>query len=104
MSPLVIIPLFVAPVVGISVIFLLITISVLSTAIISAANDFSANVMDQMVVTQQMGSLGPVNEMNDIYNKPYCRVGAYAIGMLVGYILFRTNRKIRLNYVRLASL
>lgn len=35
----------------------------------------------------------------DIYVKPYCRVGAYSIGLLVGYLIVRCNRKLGLPIV-----
>lgn len=99
-SPLAIIPLCLAPIIGLNVIFLLVTISVISTAVIAAVNNFSANQLDALVAGQQTDSLGPVSELIDIYIKPYCRVGVYAMGILVGYILFRTKRKLHLNAVR----
>ena len=38
---------------------------------------------------------------NLIYDKPWTRIGAYAVGFLAGYILYRTNCKIKMPKVTL---
>ncbi|XP_076807349.1 nose resistant to fluoxetine protein 6-like [Clavelina lepadiformis] len=34
--------------------------------------------------------------MVDLYQKPWCRIGAYIVGMITGYILYSNNNKIRM--------
>lgn len=36
----------------------------------------------------------------DYYIKPYCRMGPYIIGVVTGYILYKTNCRFRMNRVR----
>ena len=35
----------------------------------------------------------------EIYYKPYCRIGPYLIGAILGYILFKTKCKVKMNKV-----
>ena len=37
--------------------------------------------------------------MSDIYTKPWCRVGAYMVGMMTGYFLYINKNQFRLNKV-----
>jgi len=37
--------------------------------------------------------------MNDIYYPPWCRAGPYFIGILLGFILFRVNGKMKIHVV-----
>ena len=34
--------------------------------------------------------------MEHVYMKPWCRVGPYAVGVFAGYILYKTNCKLRM--------
>ena len=34
-----------------------------------------------------------------IYAKPWCRIGPYIVGILAGYLLFITKKKIRMHWV-----
>jgi len=36
----------------------------------------------------------------DYYVKPYCRIGPYVVGVLVGYVLYKTDCRKRLSKVR----
>lgn len=37
---------------------------------------------------------------NQYYVKPWCRMGPYIIGILFGYLLYKTKSKLRINKVR----
>ncbi|XP_078489124.1 nose resistant to fluoxetine protein 6-like [Ciona intestinalis] len=37
--------------------------------------------------------------INDLYMKPWCRLGAYLVGMLTGYILYINNNKVKMSKV-----
>ena len=37
------------------------------------------------------------------YVKPYCRIGPYLVGMITGYILYRTDCKVYMSKVRTDS-
>ena len=40
--------------------------------------------------------MGQGEAVREIYIKPWCRIGPYAVGFLAGYILYRTKCKIRI--------
>lgn len=42
----------------------------------------------------------PFTQFDKVYEKPWTRLGPYLVGMLTGWILFKTNLKIRMNRVR----
>lgn len=46
----------------------------------------------------------PLALFDKIYDKPWTRLGPYLIGMCVGWLLFKTNCKIRMSKVRVISL
>ena len=40
------------------------------------------------------------NYMKDVYMAPWCRIGPYIIGLMVGYILYKTKRIVNLHMVK----
>lgn len=61
--------------------------SVATTAVLTAINDYPA--------TAYISSIVPIEKMNDymgdVYIKPYCRIGPFLVGMLVGYVIHITQ-------------
>lgn len=41
----------------------------------------------------------PFTSFDKIYDKPWTRLGPYLVGMATGWILFKTNLRIRMNRV-----
>lgn len=41
----------------------------------------------------------PFTQFDKIYDKPWTRLGPYLVGMFTGWILFKTNLKIRMSRV-----
>ena len=41
--------------------------------------------------------------LSDLYTKPWCRIGAYLVGMITGYVIHNYNNKIRMPKVPGAS-
>ncbi|XP_067638843.1 nose resistant to fluoxetine protein 6-like isoform X2 [Eurosta solidaginis] len=72
-------------------IFFIVT-SWITTAIIAFTNNHRPDTDD------------PLALFDKIYDKPWTRLGPYLIGMGVGWILFRTNCKIRLPRLTIATL
>ncbi|KAH8419666.1 hypothetical protein KR009_000681, partial [Drosophila setifemur] len=66
-------------------------LSWITTAVIAFTNNHRPNTDD------------PLALFDKIYDKPWTRLGPYLIGMAVGWILFRTNCKIRLPKITVAS-
>lgn len=46
-------------------------------------------------------SVGEIDYFQDIYGKPWCRIGVYVIGMMAGYILYATNKRLKIRLVGL---
>ncbi|KAK3592290.1 hypothetical protein CHS0354_032680 [Potamilus streckersoni] len=90
LSPLILIPLFVSPVVGgiMSMIFLIITTVV--PGVIAAQKHYSATYPDIS------GNPAMVDYFDKVYIKPYCRMGPYIIGLITGYLLYRTKRQVNI--------
>ncbi|BFG00152.1 uncharacterized protein DMAD_00214 [Drosophila madeirensis] len=66
-------------------------LSWITTAVIAFTNNHRPNTDD------------PLALFDKIYDKPWTRLGPYLIGMAVGWILFRTNCKIRLPKLTVAT-
>ncbi|XP_074654644.1 nose resistant to fluoxetine protein 6-like isoform X2 [Tubulanus polymorphus] len=86
-SPIVLIPFFWHWIAGTVMLFILCMINFISTGVIATQDAAGATLLD--------GG----NSFDDIYIKPWCRVATYAIGMFVGYILYRTKRKVKLHWL-----
>lgn len=41
---------------------------------------------------------------DDYYIKPYCRVGPYIVGIFYGYLLYKTDCKLKINKVTLINI
>ncbi|XP_013108228.1 nose resistant to fluoxetine protein 6 [Stomoxys calcitrans] len=65
-------------------------LSWVTTAVIAFSNNHRPDTDD------------PLALFDKIYDKPWTRLGPYLIGMAVGWILFRTNCKIRLSKTKVA--
>ncbi|CAN7937025.1 unnamed protein product [Ixodes hexagonus] len=67
--------------------FIIFLASVTTTAVLTAINDYPAFPYISAIV--------PIEKMNDymrdVYIKPYCRVGPFLVGMLVGYVIHVTQ-------------
>ncbi|XP_064599253.1 O-acyltransferase like protein-like [Liolophura sinensis] len=86
-SPVFILALYFFPVIGIILCLLLVAASITSTAIIE---DKGAG---NMLSTSQIPKPGEISYYYDIYVKPWCRVGAYAIGLLLAKLVHHRGKK-----------
>ncbi|KAK9306362.1 hypothetical protein QLX08_003040 [Tetragonisca angustula] len=66
------------------VIFLLIVSSWFTTFSVAYANDYVARIQE------------PFALFDELYDKPWLRAGPYFVGIITGYILFKTNCKLKL--------
>ncbi|XP_067685737.1 O-acyltransferase like protein-like [Haliotis asinina] len=82
-SPVILIPLVRLPPLGFTLLVLLVITQVVSVGILN--NKINGNMlrMDH-------------GYFSDVYAKPYCRVGVFAIGMMLGYILNKVGRRVYL--------
>ncbi|XP_013404902.2 nose resistant to fluoxetine protein 6 [Lingula anatina] len=84
-SPLILFPLFWNELIGMGVLLATLFGTLLTTGILSNVNKIGPGVLSV-----------PLTE-DIIYFKPWTRIGPYLIGMLVGYILYVTDCKPKLN-------
>ncbi|KAL3870701.1 hypothetical protein ACJMK2_038745 [Sinanodonta woodiana] len=93
LSPLILIPFFISPVGGMimSLVFLIITTVV--PGVIAAQKHYSALFPD---IT---GNPAMVDYFDKVYIKPYCRMGPYVVGLITGYVLYRTKRQVNMHKV-----
>lgn len=61
--------------------------SLFTTGYVSWSNDHIPNPED------------PFTQFDKVYEKPWTRLGPYLVGMLTGWILFKTDLKIRMSRV-----
>lgn len=86
LSPLMLIPLYYSSLLGILSCGLLVLVNFISTGVISS--------VDGLGPTFLTGNAGEA--FADTYVKPWCRIGPYVVGFLAGYILYKTDCKIKI--------
>lgn len=86
-SPIIIYLLYRRPRWAVGLTSVLFLASVATTAVLTALNDYPAFPYISVIV--------PIEKMNDymrdVYIKPYCRIGPFLVGMLVGYFIHVTQ-------------
>ncbi|KAK3607209.1 hypothetical protein CHS0354_031706 [Potamilus streckersoni] len=89
-SPILLIALYKSPIIGgiVSSIFLI--ASFITSGVIASVNNVSANIITQ----------GGTTGFLQLYIKPYCRIGPYIVGILTGYILFKTDCNVKIGRIR----
>ncbi|KAL4219628.1 hypothetical protein ACF0H5_022200 [Mactra antiquata] len=90
-SPLMLIPLYYSPLLGTISCLGFVLINFISTGVISKQNELGSNMI-----------LGDNNNaaFDLTYVKPWCRIGPYAVGIYVGYLLYKTGCKVKMSKVR----
>ncbi|KAL3842202.1 hypothetical protein ACJMK2_020242 [Sinanodonta woodiana] len=91
-SPLMLIPLYYSGVVGIIVCLVLLFGTMTISGVISSVQKLPMAIVGANAKDTETGKY-----FDDYYVKPYCRMGPYIIGIMTGYVLYRTNCKIRMN-------
>ncbi|KAI1290318.1 Nose resistant to fluoxetine protein 6 [Halotydeus destructor] len=88
-SPLFLIGLWIFPVVGFVLIASVIAGSSVATFLLSYYNNITIGFRFETTVTQQK----IMDYFDVIYMKPYCRIGAYLVGIIVGYLISEYSHK-----------
>nr|KAG5692737.1 hypothetical protein BaRGS_033848 [Batillaria attramentaria] len=92
LSPLIFVPLYYSPIMGlVSAMFFLI-----ATTVTPAAITMHDHLPPGLLAGVDAASTG-ANYQQVYYVKPYCRMGPYIVGMLTGYLLYRTDCRLRIN-------
>ena len=93
-APLIIIPLALYPRIGLGLIALLVLANLAVIGSISGAYGYTSNnaKVEELEYAVQ-GTDSNHNVTDDIYTKPWARVGPYLIGILMGFILYKQQQK-----------
>ncbi|XP_067662821.1 nose resistant to fluoxetine protein 6-like [Haliotis asinina] len=91
LSPLILIPLFYSEMLGMIVIGVFLAATLTTAGLISRLDNIPVGVFYQTEGKQGLA------DFSDYYMTPYCRMGPYLIGIVAGYLLYKTNCKLRLN-------
>ncbi|XP_025111704.1 nose resistant to fluoxetine protein 6-like [Pomacea canaliculata] len=94
LSPLIFLPLFYSPLLGLSSAAVFILVSALTPGILTMRDNLPPGFSAQVE-----GISVNLSDYMDFYNKPYNRMGPYAVGMVAGYILYRTDCRLKINKV-----
>ncbi|XP_060590858.1 O-acyltransferase like protein-like isoform X2 [Ruditapes philippinarum] len=87
-SPLMLIPLFYSPIAGAVVCFALLLGTFICAGLVASHYDIAANMM----FSKDVGVA-----MDKMYYKPWTRVGPYIVGFFLGYILYKTECKVKMS-------
>ena len=94
LAPLIIVPLSLNHKVGLTLIGLLVTANVVIIGGIAGGYGLSANSAKFEELTLALQDRENYHNLtDDIYTKPWTRVGPYLIGILIGYILYKQQKK-----------
>ncbi|XP_033732240.1 nose resistant to fluoxetine protein 6-like [Pecten maximus] len=97
LSPLMLVPLFFAPTIGLIVCMIFMLATLITAGVISRVEG-----MPPSMVGGGGTPAGAKDYFNDYYIVPYCRIGTYVVGIITGYILYKTECRCRINrYVNL---
>ncbi|KAK3607208.1 hypothetical protein CHS0354_031705 [Potamilus streckersoni] len=88
-SPILLIALYKSPFIGVIVSGVFLTATFITSGVIASVNNLKANVFAQTGNDWYM----------QLYIRPYCRMGPYIVGILTGYILFKTDCKVKLSRI-----
>ncbi|XP_067661103.1 nose resistant to fluoxetine protein 6-like [Haliotis asinina] len=91
LTPLILIPLFYSEMLGMIVIGVFLAATLTTAGLISRLDNIPVGTFYQTEGKQGLANFG------DYYMTPYCRMGPYLIGIVAGYLLYKTNCKLRLN-------
>jgi len=72
------------------VVIAFIIVDIVTTSVIVSKNNYDHGIFSDIYSNR---SNITYNYMNDVYVKPWCRIGPYAIGLLVGYILYEMYQR-----------
>ncbi|XP_074595938.1 nose resistant to fluoxetine protein 6-like [Brevipalpus obovatus] len=91
-SPFIILPLFYLPILGWLIVFGLLIGSFGITAYLTVVNHFPPVPYLNIVISQEVLN----NYYGSIYIKPWCRLGPYVVGIILGYLIQTLEHKINL--------
>ena len=94
-APLMIVPLFLSVPVGLMSVAIFLFGSFAATGTISGYYGFEANVLSGDTANSTSPVVPPfqgVNQMDELYIKPYARIAPYLVGLVLGFVLYRRFR------------
>ncbi|XP_061188669.1 nose resistant to fluoxetine protein 6-like [Saccostrea echinata] len=94
LSPIFLIPLYYQEFLGIIACLVFLIGTTIAPGVLSAHYE-----MPPSFFVQNANQDGVTHYFKDYYIKPWCRMGPYIIGILFGYLLFKTKGKVRINKI-----
>ncbi|CAF3708092.1 unnamed protein product [Rotaria sordida] len=75
-------------IVGMIVASAFILVDIITTAVIVSKNNYDHGLLSDLYSNGSHWSNTTHNYMNDVYVKPWCRIAPYAIGLILGYVVY----------------
>ncbi|XP_062572908.1 nose resistant to fluoxetine protein 6-like [Saccostrea cucullata] len=94
LSPLFLIPLYYQELLGIILCLVFLVGTTIAPGVISAHYELPPSFF-----VPNVNQDATLHYFKDYYIKPWCRMGPYIIGILFGYLLFKTKGKVRINKI-----
>ncbi|XP_067662096.1 nose resistant to fluoxetine protein 6-like [Haliotis asinina] len=95
LSPLIFVPLFFSGILGTIAVLVFLLAVFITAGVLSRVHNMSPSMTGGFGAAQ--GGDDPMAYFFDYYITPYCRMGPYIVGMVTGYLLYKTDCKIKLN-------
>ncbi|CAF1405402.1 unnamed protein product [Rotaria magnacalcarata] len=70
-----------------------ILVDIITTAVIVSKNNYDHGIFGEMYSTRTNGSDTTHDYSNDVYIKPWCRIAPYAVGLILGYVLYEIYKR-----------
>ncbi|CAF4752878.1 unnamed protein product [Rotaria socialis] len=70
-----------------------ILVDIVTTAVIVSKNNYDHGIFSEMYSTRANGSDTTHDYSNDVYIKPWCRIAPYAVGLILGYVLYEIYKR-----------
>lgn len=67
-------------------------VDIISTAVIVSKNNYDHGILSNLYSNKNISDTTH-NYNNDVYIKPWCRIAPYAIGLIIGHILYHMHQR-----------
>jgi hypothetical protein len=78
---------------GMLVAIAFILVDIITTAVIVSKNNYDHGIFSEMYSPRGNGSDATHDYSNDVYIKPWCRIAPYAVGLMLGYVLYEIYKR-----------
>ncbi|UJR22251.1 hypothetical protein I4U23_025312 [Adineta vaga] len=78
---------------GMIVAVVFIIVDIVTTSVIVSKNNYDHGMLSELYSNHSNWSHTTHNYVNDVYVKPWCRIAPYAVGLLLGHILYELHQR-----------